>query len=402
MIIFLCTDSFVEGRIVARLQFIRIPLFLLFLLQPRAGEARIWYITVDGTGDAPTIQAGIDSASAGDIVLVAAGTYTWSDQGTGSEYGMIVFWRGVTGFEVRSECGPEATVLDGEWRGRLVHFQAENVITFDGFTITRGRAPLSYNGGGGLIGHLSAPTIKNCIFTGNTAQWGGGFWYGGVSAPVIEDCLFYGNTAELGAGIFLINSSTPTVFRDCAVYENFADRKGGGIFVYRFLFELERCAIYDNSAVEEGGGLYGEEIEPSEMMNVTIAHNDADRGSGISLTVASQLRIRYSVIAFNQGSAGLFMTGGCALEVGCSDVFGNSGGDAFPPGAIDAGGNFSLDPQFCGVAGSYNYYLQNDSPCMAFNHPYGAFCPLIGAYPAGCGAVPVEEKSWGGIKKLYD
>ena len=36
-------------------------------------SAREWYIKVDGTGDQPTIQAAIDVAEAGDVILVAAG-----------------------------------------------------------------------------------------------------------------------------------------------------------------------------------------------------------------------------------------------------------------------------------------------------------------------------------------
>ncbi len=71
--------------------------------------------------------------------------------------------------------------------------------------------------------------------------------------------------------------------------------------------------------------------------------------------------------------------------------------------AIDASSanlNFSLDPQFCGVPGSGNYFLQSTSPCLPENNPFGS-PQLIGPLSAGCGAVSVEERTWGGIKAMY-
>ena len=46
---------------------------LLLVMIPVTCQSRTWYIKLDGTGDAPTIQAGVDSAQDGDDVLVAAG-----------------------------------------------------------------------------------------------------------------------------------------------------------------------------------------------------------------------------------------------------------------------------------------------------------------------------------------
>ncbi len=71
--------------------------------------------------------------------------------------------------------------------------------------------------------------------------------------------------------------------------------------------------------------------------------------------------------------------------------------------AIDASSanlNFSLDPQFCGVPGSGNYFLRSTSPCLAENNPYGS-PQLIGPLRVGCGAVGMEQRTWGGIKAMY-
>ncbi len=71
--------------------------------------------------------------------------------------------------------------------------------------------------------------------------------------------------------------------------------------------------------------------------------------------------------------------------------------------AIDASSfnlNFSLDPQFCGIPGSGNYFLRSTSPCLPGNNPYGS-PGLTGPLGAGCGAVSVQSSTWGAVKALY-
>lgn len=48
---------------------------VIALFLPGSLAGRIWYARSDGAGDAPTIQAAIDSTSAGDTVLVGTGTH---------------------------------------------------------------------------------------------------------------------------------------------------------------------------------------------------------------------------------------------------------------------------------------------------------------------------------------
>jgi len=49
---------------------------------PVTPQHHVWHVASDGSGDLPTIQAAIVTAQAGDIVLLAPGTYTWAAQHT--------------------------------------------------------------------------------------------------------------------------------------------------------------------------------------------------------------------------------------------------------------------------------------------------------------------------------
>jgi hypothetical protein len=52
-----------------------IALEIMLCLWPIAAYSRVWYVRNDGTGDAPTIQAAIDSAASGDTITLAKGIF---------------------------------------------------------------------------------------------------------------------------------------------------------------------------------------------------------------------------------------------------------------------------------------------------------------------------------------
>lgn len=71
----------------------------LFLLST-AAESRTWRVNTAGTGDAPTLHAAMDSAAAGNVVLVEAGEYPM-------EARLFV----PSGVRLVGESGPAYTVL---------------------------------------------------------------------------------------------------------------------------------------------------------------------------------------------------------------------------------------------------------------------------------------------------
>jgi predicted outer membrane repeat protein len=378
-------------------------LFLSTLAAAAPAAARTWRVAPDGTGDAPTIQAAVDSARAGDLVLAAPGRYSWTNQGSGDDYALIRFLRGATGFTVRAEAGPELTIVDAERRGRVIYIQGgdDSRVTIEGFTITGGQAPLFGDFcGGGLLAHLSSPTFRNCVFAGNAAERGGGIYYAGVSGPRFESCVFRGNRAARGAAIYLVNSSLTPVFSKCVIRDNVATDRGGAIYAYHFGLSLEGCAVYDNEGGAKGGALYGERLYPSTVTGCTIAGNRADEGSALYLFVSETQTLSLTIIAGNSDGPPL-VTSQSPLWAWCCDVFGNAVSDEWPAGTVDRGGNISLDPLFCGDRSPAKLSLRADSPCLPDNQPGDILCGLIGAFEAMCGAVGVERSTWGSMKNLY-
>ncbi|MCH7549144.1 MAG: hypothetical protein IH969_06370 [Candidatus Krumholzibacteriota bacterium] len=239
-------------------------------------EARTWYVAVDGSGDAPTLHAAMDSANAGDTILVGPGTYE-------IETCLDV----PAGVSVISENGPHETRVVGV--GPLpptCGFNLQAGSDLQGFSIERCQFAIFAGPGSEIIGNITS------------GQWS-------LSANV--DCIIHNNLFAAGT----------------------VDVRSIGIqFTHNIVLGPMICDPFQN--LPTCNNLLDEICYPDLML-----------------------------------------------------------------------ANFSLDPEFCGVPGSGNYFLQSSSPCAPGNDPFGGGCGLIGPLPVGCGAVPTEKTTWGAIKARY-
>ena len=181
-------------------------------------EIRTWYVRADGTGDAPTIQAGIDSSTHWDTILVARGIYT--------SQGNFDLTPGGRQILLLAEHGPEFTIFDcqGDYgdprRAFTLLGDEDSLCVIDGFTIRGGYGPI-FNGsfsGGGLLCRNSSPTIRNCVFADNTAVVGGAI-FAYHAKPRIVNCTFVNNEATYGSAVFSFYRSS-VVLENCIVAFN--------------------------------------------------------------------------------------------------------------------------------------------------------------------------------------
>ena len=313
---------------------------VLLLLVCATASCSTWYIEPDGTGDAPTIQAGIDSASAGDTVLVVCGYY--------SEFNIEM----KSGICLRSETGePDCVMIDVGRMGRAVSCEdVDSTSSIEGLTLTRA---LYEGDGGGLHCYLSSPVVRKCDFRANSADGDGGGVFCDHSSPQITHCNFYSNDAHNGGGICCVASS-PSV---------------------------TNCSFSWNSADDAGGGIYCDASSPT-IVSCTFSLNHANNHAcGILSMGSSSVTLENTIIAFGFGSEAVACFDNSSVALTCCDVYSNEGGDWVDCIAdqYSVNGNFYANPRFCDPDNG-DYHLYACSPCV---HKPG--CGLVGAFGVGCG-----------------
>jgi len=201
-----------------------------------------------------TIQAAIDAApsTGGWTVAVSPGTYNEAINLKG---------KAIT---VKSTGTAANTIIDGTSQTKSVVSAVTgetSATVLQGFTIRKGpigTALDTYRLGGGMFINGCSPTVRDCIFSNNSAGFGGGV-YGLYSSSLLQDCSFTGNSATSDGGGIQFFGGSP-VIRNCTISGNNCTNNGGGAHLVQHVSggapTLDGCVITGNHTnVGNGGGL---------------------------------------------------------------------------------------------------------------------------------------------------
>lgn len=262
--------------------------------------------TIHVPADQPTVQAGIDAASSGDIVLVAPGTYKENINFNGKV------------ITVKSEAGASKTVIDGGQITEVVSFISNegNSSVLDGFTIQNGSW-------GGILVQNSSPTIEHNVIIRNYGC-GIGVYYG---APLIQfNAILSTSSANgtscgpsLASGVLLYGQGTQFGLGSVQLISNTIANNGGeGVYLW-----IAGIPLVENNIIRGNGStgvLMQNDGAPLIIQNLIVGNHGPSYGGGIDLeipdgqyrttntVVTSNTIIGNTVLASGNGS-GIYVTG---------------------------------------------------------------------------------------------
>jgi Dockerin type I domain/Chlamydia polymorphic membrane protein (Chlamydia_PMP) repeat len=344
--------------------------------------------------DFSTIQEAIDTAINLDTIVVADGIYTGDGNRDIDFHGKNIY--------LTSENGASSTIIDCQGSDADPHLAflftsgESQEATVNGFKIINGSGlkETSTYKGGAIFCDLSSPTITQCIFEDNTdAQNGGAIYCRGSNMNIIE-CEFRNNVAEQAACIYIDETDKAVGYYEvnintCLMEGNSAEGSNAGAILISpdsITVNISSSVFYNNIA-GRGDAIcaFGGTVNLHEC---TIVGNRGP-GSGILLFNAV-LSIDNSIIAYGKMGPAIGCSSDFTIDINCTDIFGNAGGD-WVDGIShlrNLNGNLHVNPLFCNAA-TGDFTLFSHSPCLQGNNECGI---QMGALGEGCSGY--NYKTW--------
>ena len=222
-----------------------------------------------------TLQAAVDAAEPGDVVLAAPGFYAEggrpAESGDDTLNNRVYIDKALT---LLAAAGPDQTFIVGAPDPNADDLGADAIrcvhATFDGtliagFTLTNGFTAADAwatdsSGGGAYLGYWDV-TLSNCVVAGNAAYSGGGVHEGRVI-----DCRILNNRAMAEGGGAMYSTC-----HNCVFIGNTANQGGGA-----YACNLYHCTLVGNSAAYSGGGAAW-----GTVYNSIVYYNDAPQNPNL-------------------------------------------------------------------------------------------------------------------------
>jgi hypothetical protein len=338
-------------------------------LVPGVAVSATWTVSPDGP--IRDIQAAIDVAAPGDVVLIHPGTY----------HEQLVLRDRI---HLTAQIAG-TVVVDAEAEGSAVTAVGIGATTtITGLVFRNGSA----DSGGGLFAVATNANFTDCVFESCGAVLGGGAYLRDGSHAVFLRCTFANNQSSVGAGLYL--DFAGVTLTSCTVLGNWA-RDGAAIATNNGAEAIvSYTEVYANVATQ-GAALACNDASP-RFTNCTVVANTCNLGAFAFR--GSGTRIERCIVAQNAGPA-IGCSGSNSPWVGCSIFYGNASENIC---SGDMGDNRITDPFFCRPE-SFDYRVAANSPAV------GGPCQQIGALPVGCPAhgaeQAVQEATWAEIKSRY-
>lgn len=243
-----------------------------FVLVGASARADLITVDDDGPADFDTIQAAIDFAVGGDVVLVQPGAYVEAIDFLGKA------------IAVRSALGPLSSSIKAppDADSPTVTFASKEgtLATISGFKIGGGNGRIIEDpvfgpslAGGAIFCYEASPQILNCDMVGNTIDGHGAGMLVMRGSPTITNCTFTGNEASgHGGGIYILDNSSPRI-TECQFHENSASWGGAITCTVSCHPVIEDCGFTGNDVANVGGAVYIRSSSDPTFTNCTFVNN---------------------------------------------------------------------------------------------------------------------------------
>ena len=262
-------------------------------------------------------QAAVDMASSGDVIKVAAGTYSEVSTRAGNTQVLylgksVTIQGGYTPIDW-DDANPTSnlTTLDAKGEGRVLYVMGDTGPIVEGLRITGGDAaglgggPLGWDAGGGIYIVNASATIRGCQIYSNTAAYGGGLYLSHSATTLTRSTLLSNTASDVGGGLFL--SYSDATLSNNVLAGSKADRLGSGLYIEWSSPSLLHTTIVRNTGNDSSGVYVGNNTTVA-LTNTILANHTV----GVAVTAGSTAVMEGTLWHGNEqdtNGAGTILTG---------------------------------------------------------------------------------------------